>query len=254
MAYVECRGNWRSLLLTRLARAIYQQNSVELVGIGLSASERAEFRRLLVKTLGEQPADGRASGGSHTSTTTCEGWEIIQFSRTDSATIRGGIGGGRGGSDPMTLGKSPCANGHLAPPGGSFCTRCGAALVSGDVAEPPVTGPLTAGSSAGFPPQPPTTYSQGSYTGVPPAQRAYPYIPVESRAVNGMAITSMVLGILWIYWIGSILALVFGYVALNQIKTRNENGRGMAIAGVVLGWVGAGILVLVIIAGAASNS
>ena len=69
-----------------------------------------------------------------------------------------------------------------------------------------------------------------------------------------MAITSMVLGILWIYWIGSILALVFGYVALNQIKTRNENGRGMAIAGVVLGWVGAGILVLVIIAAAATNS
>ena len=27
----------------------------------------------------------------------------------------------------------------------------------------------------------------------------------------------MVLGILWIYWIGSILALVFGYVAKGQI-------------------------------------
>jgi hypothetical protein len=72
--------------------------------------------------------------------------------------------------------------------------------------------------------------------------------------MNGMAIASMVLGILWVYWIGSILALVFGYVALNQIKTRNENGRGMAVAGVVLGWVGAGTLVLVLIAAAASNS
>lgn len=153
----------------------------------------------------------------------------------------------------MTLGKSPCANGHLAPPGGSFCTRCGAALVSGDLAESPVTGPPNAGSPVGFPPQPPT-YSQGPYPGVPPAQPAYPYMPVESRAMNGMAIASMVLGILWVYWIGSILALVFGYVALNQIKTRNENGRGMAVAGVVLGWVGAGTLVLVLIAAAASNS
>ena len=71
--------------------------------------------------------------------------------------------------------------------------------------------------------------------------------------MNGMAIASMVLGILWIYWIGTILALVFGYVALNQIKTRNENGRGMAIAGIVLGWVGVGTLVIVIIAAAASR-
>jgi hypothetical protein len=71
-----------------------------------------------------------------------------------------------------------------------------------------------------------------------------------------MAIASMVLGILWIYWIGSVLALVFGYVALNQIKARNESGRAMAIAGVVLGWVGVGIglLVIVLVAVAASHS
>ncbi len=62
-----------------------------------------------------------------------------------------------------------------------------------------------------------------------------------------MAIASMVLGILWIEWIGSILALVFGYVALNQIKTRNERGRGMAIAGVALGWIGVGLILVIFI-------
>jgi hypothetical protein len=61
-----------------------------------------------------------------------------------------------------------------------------------------------------------------------------------------MAIASMVLGILWLYWVGSILALIFGYIALSQIRQRNEGGRGMAIAGVVLGWIGAGTLVLAI--------
>jgi hypothetical protein len=73
--------------------------------------------------------------------------------------------------------------------------------------------------------------------------------------MNGMAIASMVLGILWIYWIGSILALIFGYVALKQIRARNENGRGFAVTGVVLGWVGAGtgILVLIIALVAASS-
>jgi len=48
-----------------------------------------------------------------------------------------------------------------------------------------------------------------------------------------MAIASLVLGIVWLWWIGSILALVFGYIALGQIKQRHEGGRGMAIAGVV---------------------
>jgi hypothetical protein len=62
-----------------------------------------------------------------------------------------------------------------------------------------------------------------------------------------MAIASMVLGILWLYWVGSVLALVFGYIARSQIKQRGESGDGMAIAGIVLGWIGVGILAIVII-------
>tara|TARA_B100001105_G_C22144124_1_gene337198 strand:+ start:268 stop:474 length:207 start_codon:yes stop_codon:yes gene_type:complete len=60
----------------------------------------------------------------------------------------------------------------------------------------------------------------------------------------------MVLGILWLYWIGSILAVIFGHVALSQIrKDPSIQGRGMAVAGVVLGWVGVGALLLVLIIG-----
>ena len=64
------------------------------------------------------------------------------------------------------------------------------------------------------------------------------------RTTNGLAIASMVLGILWIYWIGSFLALIFGYVARNQIRQRNQSGDGMAIAGIVLGWIGVGSIAL----------
>ena len=60
----------------------------------------------------------------------------------------------------------------------------------------------------------------------------------------------MVLGILWLYWIGSILAVIFGHVALSQIrKDPSIQGRGMAIAGVVLGWGGLGVLLIVLIVG-----
>ena len=66
----------------------------------------------------------------------------------------------------------------------------------------------------------------------------------------------MVLGIIWLYWLGSILALVFGYIALSQMKASNgqQSGRGGAIAGIVLGWIGVGVLVLIGIVGAVGSS
>ena len=62
---------------------------------------------------------------------------------------------------------------------------------------------------------------------------------------SGFAIASLVLGILWLYWIGSILALVFGYLARgeNRRDPQRVGGRGMATAGIVLGWVGVAMLV-----------
>jgi hypothetical protein len=77
----------------------------------------------------------------------------------------------------------------------------------------------------------------------------YPYAP--PRRTNGLAIASMVLGIVWLYWVGSVLALVFGYIARRQIRERGENGGGMATAGIVLGWIWIGLLVLAAIAGIA---
>ncbi len=61
----------------------------------------------------------------------------------------------------------------------------------------------------------------------------------------------MVLGIVWLWWIGSILALVFGYVAKSQIRQTGQSGSGMATAGIVLGWIGVGLLALIIVLGMA---
>lgn len=66
--------------------------------------------------------------------------------------------------------------------------------------------------------------------------------------VNGLAVASLVLGILWLMWAGSILALVFGYVAKSQIDRSpdTQGGRGLAVAGIVLGWVGVATLAVMI--------
>jgi hypothetical protein len=82
----------------------------------------------------------------------------------------------------------------------------------------------------------------------PPVRPGY-----RTSSTNGLVVASLVLGILWIYWIGSVLALVFGYIARRQIAERQgmQDGRGMATAGIVLGWVGIGFLALVIVLGIA---
>lgn len=68
-----------------------------------------------------------------------------------------------------------------------------------------------------------------------------------------MAVASLILGILGIpfalYLVPGSLALIFGNVALTQMRRASEpqNGRGMAIAGVVLGWISLAIFVVLIV-------
>ena len=41
----------------------------------------------------------------------------------------------------------------------------------------------------------------------------------------------------WLFIIGPLLGLIFGFLALNQIKQTGQRGRGLAIAGIVIGAV-----------------
>jgi hypothetical protein len=121
--------------------------------------------------------------------------------------------------------------------------------------------PSPSGSSDPVPPAaPPYAYNpappgQPQQPPIHPGPQAYPpyYYGPPPQRTNGLAVASMVLGILCVYWIGSILALIFGYVARQQIRERNERGDGMAIAGIVLGWCWIGVLVIVIVAFAGSS-
>ena len=134
--------------------------------------------------------------------------------------------GGPDGSYPAPDPSVPPAGGQYAAPYGGYSA-------------PPQ------GTPYGQPVHQPPPYGQ-------PYGYGYPY--VQPRSTNGLAIASMVLGILWLYWIGSVLALVFGYMAKNQIRQRGESGGGMATAGIVLGWIGVGFFVIAIIGGVASFS
>jgi hypothetical protein len=91
------------------------------------------------------------------------------------------------------------------------------------------------------PPQPATpSYSAGGTSSTP--------------KTNGMAIASLVLGIIPCTGITSILAIVFGFIARNQIEQSGgtQQGSGLALAGIILGFVWVGLSVIYWIAVLAS--
>ena len=95
---------------------------------------------------------------------------------------------------------------------------------------------------------PGTAVAPAAY-GAPVAPAAYGAPVAPAVPTNGKATASMILGIvglLILYLIGPILALVFGYQAKNEIEASGgtQGGRGMAIAGIVMGWIGIGFAIL----------
>jgi len=82
--------------------------------------------------------------------------------------------------------------------------------------------------------------------GSPPPPGPAPTVEVR---LNGFAITSMVLGILGLFAITALLAVIFGHIALAQIKKSKgwQRGTGMALAGVILGWAYLAIFVIALV-------
>ena len=75
--------------------------------------------------------------------------------------------------------------------------------------------------------------------------------PIPARRTNVAAVVSLVFGILWLFWLGSVIAVVCGHAARKQIRRSGEAGDGAAIAGLILGYLGLatllpGLLALVV--------
>ena len=64
----------------------------------------------------------------------------------------------------------------------------------------------------------------------------------SNKGTNGLAIAALVTS----FFIG-ILGIILGFIAMNQIKTSGEQGRGLALAGVIIGFVSVGFWVLWVI-------
>lgn len=104
-------------------------------------------------------------------------------------------------------------------------------------------------SQAGWPPPPPS-YQAGQYGQPLSAQfrRDYaPQVPV-ARGTNPLAIAALCCGIGQVLAgpLAGIPAIILGAMSLRQIRETGQNGRAMAVVGLVMGIVGV-LLVLVIV-------
>ncbi|MBO0676621.1 peptidylprolyl isomerase [Mycolicibacterium sp. S2-37] len=90
---------------------------------------------------------------------------------------------------------------------------------------------------AGYPPPP------GYPGGYPPGYPGgYPGPPPVSRSTNALAIASLVCAFVF-----APLGILFGHISLSQIKRSGEEGRGLAVAGLILGYLLTVVAIVVII-------
>jgi hypothetical protein len=83
-----------------------------------------------------------------------------------------------------------------------------------------------------------------------PYQQAY-YSPIMIQRPDGFAIGALVCGI--VPFFGGIPAIILGHVARGQIKRNGDRGDGMAIAGLVLGYLWVSLWVLILLFGIAHS-
>jgi hypothetical protein len=124
------------------------------------------------------------------------------------------------------------------------------------VTERPAWQPTAWGAPPSAPPPSSPPQPQWGAPGPSPAWGPPPPpAPTGREGRDGLAITSLVLGIIPVF--AGILGIVFGIVALVRIRRSGRRGRGLAIAGIVLGslwFVGAASAVAIAVANTADRA
>jgi len=103
--------------------------------------------------------------------------------------------------------------------------------------------------------QPHQTQQPQPYSAQPNPQMQGQGYGAPARKTSGAAITSLVLGILWIGGLGAVLAVIFGVVGMKATRDGHTGGHGLAVAGLVLGIIGVvGAIFMWAVLASASNA
>lgn len=88
-----------------------------------------------------------------------------------------------------------------------------------------------AAAPQGYPPP-----GYGQPYGQAPGYGYQPY--AQPQPTDGKAIASLVLGLIWVWGLGSITAVILGHLSRRDAKKENRAPSGLALAGLILGYVG----------------
>lgn len=86
-------------------------------------------------------------------------------------------------------------------------------------------------------------------------QHSGQYAPAPASSTNTMSIISMISSIIGLFTWGilCVLGVILGHISLSQIKRSGEGGKGMALTGLIVGYIGiagwiiAAILLIVVL-------
>lgn len=82
------------------------------------------------------------------------------------------------------------------------------------------------------PSAPPVVYQQPSYSYAPAP------VMQPSVATNSTATMALVLSLVgFLFWITAPIGAIMGHIAKSQINKTGEQGRGVATAAIVIGWI-----------------
>jgi hypothetical protein len=94
---------------------------------------------------------------------------------------------------------------------------------------------------------PPGQQHYGPQPPYSPYQQPYPPYP-PAPPTNGLAIASLVCGVgAFIIGLSFIPAIICGHIARRQIRRTGEQGGGLALAGLILGYVGGALFILLLL-------
>lgn len=99
--------------------------------------------------------------------------------------------------------------------------------------------------AGGQPAYPPQAYPQQAYGGQ--YGGGYPTAP-KTNTLAVVSLISSILGFTAVPFLGSVVGIITGHMALRQIRATGENGSGLAKAGLAIGYIVVVLTILAIIA------
>ena len=128
-----------------------------------------------------------------------------------------------------------CANCGNDIFGGKVCYSCGTRVGGSPIVSSSSAAPMQLPTDQQQPQYQPQQFQQPQYQPQYPQQ----FQPNRSGNTNGMAIASLICAF-FIFPLG----IIFGHIAMGQIKRTGEGGKGLATAGLIIGYLVLGFLIL----------